>query len=340
MRTTHASVLLLGPLMLASACGGAGSGEPSAEDLVRIDMAAGEYIGSTVLLIGLEEGYFAEEGIDLHLLPASETGSTALPILDQNRIDVARMTNMVALVNAIDQGARVKVVVGAGHFEAGKCSLSALVARRGLYADDEPIDPASLKGKKIDYKEVSVEGYFLDRYLRSGGLTLDDIQESWIPQPARMEAMNRARIDFTVISEPWPTRMVEEGHRIVTPVGEVLDGFQWTMLAFGPRLLDEDREAGRRFVAGYLRAVQQFNEGPTPRNLELASRNTGLDVETLKKMCWPLIRADGSIEQESILEFQRWALERGYIRRIVAIDELWDPYFTTAYRERSVEEDR
>jgi NitT/TauT family transport system substrate-binding protein len=333
-------LLLVGPLILASACSEAGSGEPPREDLVRIDMAAGEYIGSTVLLIGLEEGYFADEGVDLRLLPASETGSTALPILDQNRIHVARMTNMVALVNAIDQGARVKVVVGAGHFEEGKCSLSALVARRGLYADDEPVDPASLKGKKIDYKEVSIEGYFLDKYLERGGLSLDDVQESWIPQPARMEAMNRGRIDFTVISEPWPTRMVEEGHRIVTPVGEVLGGFQWTMLAFGPRLLDDDREAGRRFVAGYLRAVRQFNEGPTPRNLELASRNTGLDIETLKKMCWPLIRADGAIEQESILEFQRWALERGHIRRIVEIEELWDPYFTTAYRDRRAEEDR
>jgi NitT/TauT family transport system substrate-binding protein len=340
MKTVHALVLPLMQLVLAAGCGGTAADDPPKQELVRVDMAAGEYIGSTVLLIGLEEGYFADEGVDLRLLPASETGSTALPILDQNRIDVARMTNMVALVNAIDQGARVKVVVGAGHFESGKCSLSALVARRGLYADDEPVEPSSLKGKKIDYKEVSIEGYFLDRYLERGGLTLDDIEESWIPQPARMEAMNRGRIDFTVISEPWPTRMAEEGHRIVTPVGEVLDGFQWTMLAFGPRLLDDDREAGRRFVAGYLRAVRQFNEGPTPRNLELASMNTGLDIETLKKMCWPMIRADGSIEQESILEFQRWALERGHIRRIVEIEELWDPYFTTAYRDRGAEDVR
>lgn len=340
MRTVHARVLRFLAFALATGCGASDPEDPSKQELVRIDMAAGEYIGSTVLLIGLEEGYFADEGVDLHLLPASETGSTALPILDQNRIDVARMTNMVALVNAIDQGARVKVVVGAGHFESGKCSLSALVARKGLYADGEPVEPSSLKGRKIDYKEVSIEGYFLDKYLERGGLTLEDVEESWIPQPARMEAMNRGRIDFTVISEPWPTRMVEEGHRIVTPVGEVLDGFQWTMLAFGPRLLDDEREAGRRFVAGYLRAVRQFNEGPTPRNLELASRNTGLDIETLKKMCWPMIRADGSIEQESILEFQRWALERGHIRRIVEIEELWDPYFTTAYRDRYAEDDR
>ena len=340
MRSVRLLRLLLGPLVLAGGCGGPDADDPSKRDLIRIDMAAGYYMGSTVLRIGLEEGYFVEEGVDLRLHPASETGSTALPILDQDRIHVATMTNMVALVNAIDQGAKVRVVVGAGQFEKGKCSLSAMVARRGLYGPDEPITPASLKGKKIDYKEVSFEGYFLDTYLRSGGLTLADVEQSWIPQPARMEAMNRGRIDFTVISEPWPTRMVEEGHRLVTPVGDVLDRFQYTMLAFGPRLLDEEREAGRGFVAGYLRAVRQFNEGPTPRNLELASMQTGLDVETLKKVCWPTIREDGGIESESILQFQRWALERGHINRIVDIEELWDPYYTAAFRDRPAAGDR
>ena len=334
MKPARALAPLLGLLVAIHGCGGADADPPQEPELVRIEMAAGHYISSTVMRIGIDEGYFADEGVDVRLKPASQTGSTALPILDQGRIDVARMTNMVALVNAIDQGARVRVVVGAGEFERGKCSLSALVARKGLYADDEPITPASLKGRKVDYKEVSFEGYFLDTYLRSGGLTLEDVEQSWIPQPARMEAMNRGGIDYTVISEPWPTRMVEAGHRLVTPVGEVLDRFQYTMLAFGPRLLDEEPEAGRRFVAGYLRSVQQFNEGPTPRNLELATLQTGQDVETLRHMCWPTIREDGGIASESIMEFQRWALEKGHINRIVDIDELWDPSYTAAYRDR------
>lgn len=325
---------LLPILALTAACGGAAGERPAEHDLVRIDMSAGNFIGSSALRIGVEEGYFAEEGVDVRLHPSSRTGSTSLPLLDQGRVDVARMTNMVALVNAIDAGARVRVVVGAGNFERGKCSLSALVARKGLYADGEPITPESMRGRKVDYKEVSFEGYFLDTFLRRGGLSLEDVEESWIPQPARLEAMNNGGIDYTVISEPWPTHLVEEGHRLALPVGEVLDDFQYTMLAFGPRLLDEEREAGRAFVAGYLRAVRQFNEGPTPRNLEIASMHTGIDEATLKKMCWPTIREDGGIQTESIMEFQRWALERGHIGRIVAIDEFWDPEFTTAFRER------
>lgn len=333
MMPPRALALLLGSLVLISGCGGADADPSPERELVRIEMASGHYISSTVLAIGVEEGYFAEEGVDLRLNPSSRTGSTALPILDQGRIDVARMTNITAMVNAIDQGARVRVVVGSGEFERGKCSLSALVARKGLYADDEPITPASLKGRKVDFKIASFEGYFLDTYLSRAGLGIEDVVESWIPLPARMEAMNRGRIDYTIISEPWPTRMVEAGHRLAMPVGEVLDQFQYNMLAFGPRLLDEDRDAGRRFVAGYLRSVRQFNEGPTPRNLELASRTTGLDVETLKKMCWPTIREDGGIEKESILVYQRWALKRGLTNRIVSIDEFWDPYFTEAYHD-------
>ena len=45
------------------------------------------------------------------------------------------------------------------------------------------------------------------------------------------------------------------------------------------------------------------------------------------------MRDDGGIQEEQILDFQRWALRRGYIHRIVEIDELWDPWFTESFRD-------
>jgi NitT/TauT family transport system substrate-binding protein len=309
------------------ACGG--SDDASG---VRIDMAASRFITSLPIYIAVEEGYFEDEGIDLVLHPATETGSTALPSLDQGRVATGVMSNIIAIVNAIDQGARVRIVAGKTMHASDHCGFSALVARKDLVPDGEPITPSSLRGLRIDLNPLSFEGYFLESYLAPAGLSLNDIEQVYLPVAARLEAMNRGAIDLTVISEPWLTRMIEDGHRVVTYVNEVTPNLQASVIVFGTRLLDEDRETGRRFLAAYYRGVQRLNEGPTPRNVELASRITELDPEILRRLCWPTAREDGGIEAEAILDYERWALRKGHIARVVEIDELWDPWFTEPLR--------
>lgn len=331
MRAGRRLLLLSGLLALTATCQGSDH-QGSAPGTVRIDMSTSAYLSTAALHIALQEGYFADEGIEVHLHPATESGSTSLPALDRGRLAVGTMPNLIALANTIDHGGNVRVVAGATFFAADKCSYSGLVARKGLFREGEPITPASLRGKRIDLNPLSFEGFFLDTFLARGGLSLDDIDQVYVPLAARMEAMSRGAIDLTVISEPWLTRLAEAGHPVVLRVNEVLPDLQSSTLVFGSRLLDEDRETGRRFVAAYVRAARQLNQGPTPRNVEIAGGFTRLDAETLKRMCWPTMREDGRIETERILEYQRWALGKGHIERIVGIDELFDPYFTEALR--------
>jgi hypothetical protein len=49
--------------------------------------------------------------------------------------------------------------------------------------------------------------------------------------------------------------------------------------------------------------------------------------ELLKKICWPPLRSDGSINISSVLEFQEWAVKNDLLDRAVGEDELWDPRF-------------
>ena len=76
-----------------------------------------------------------------------------------------------------------------------------------------------------------------------------------------------------------------------------------------------------------LKAVRQFNEGKTERNLELLAEFTGLDRELLEQACWPSLRDDGQINVQSILDFQAWAVEKGYLDSPVTEEQFWDPSF-------------
>ena len=77
----------------------------------------------------------------------------------------------------------------------------------------------------------------------------------------------------------------------------------------------------------YLKAVGQYNGGKTERNLEILVRHTGLGRELLKEACWPTLRDDGRINVKGVLDFQAWALARGFIDAPVREDQFWDPSF-------------
>lgn len=335
MSATRSAFLVSCLAAVVATCGEAERSADAGDALVRIDMAANPFLSNGPLYIGLEEGYFADEGIDLHLHPSSESGSTSLPALDRGLVAASTMTNLIAVVNAIDQGGRVRVVLGTSYAAPDRCSPSALVARKGLFPEGEPLMPEDLRGKRIDLNPLSSEGYFLDTFLARGGLSLDDLEQVSLPVGARIEAMNRGAIDLTGIPEPWLTRLVDAGHRVVLTRSEVIPGAQSSFLVFGSRLLEEDRDTGRHFAAAYVRAARQFNQGPTDRNVEILERNTEIDAETLRRACWSTMRNDGGIQEEQILDFQRWALRKGHIERVVEIDELWDPWFTEPIRNDS-----
>lgn len=80
-------------------------------------------------------------------------------------------------------------------------------------------------------------------------------------------------------------------------------------------------------MVAYLKAVRQYNRGKIERNIEILAKHTGLDRELLKKCCWPAFHDKGQINIESIVDFQSWALKKGFLDKGVSPDQFWDPSF-------------
>jgi len=73
--------------------------------------------------------------------------------------------------------------------------------------------------------------------------------------------------------------------------------------------------------------VRQYNQGKTPRNIEIISRRVQLDPDMARSLCWVPIRNDGAINTQSLLEFQKWGVEQGHQIRIVSDREYGDLEF-------------
>jgi NitT/TauT family transport system substrate-binding protein len=280
------------------------------------------------LLIAQDEGFFREQGLDVELV-TSRRGLEALPLLVQGDVDVFVGTVSSAIFNSIAQGAHIRIVADRGQAVAGKPTYIAFVARKALVEAGTLESPANWKGLRFDTNpDPEIKNFLLARLLEQAGLTAADVQVTSVLTPADCEALRAGSIDVTVHTEPFVTKMVQDGYGVIWKTAEeIYPDFQTSFMIYSSRLLLRERETGQRFMNAYFKGVRQYHQGKTERNLDIAARHTELDREVLRAAGWPTIREDGRINVQSLVDFQVWAAREKGIDRCVPPEEFWDPGF-------------
>jgi NitT/TauT family transport system substrate-binding protein len=317
-------LLMLG--LLTPACSSSKT-EPRPQDMITLKVIDSPYIMHGPFFIAQEEGFFAEQG--LRIEPIRMRGfSDIVSALINKQMDVSGATVTIADLNGIARGARIKFVADKSYIDPSRCAFRAFMVRRVLVERGEMKDLAQLKDRRIAAFRDGGSGYFLEMLLSKAGLTMDDVETVQVPNEVLLDAMEKGTVDAAVVMEPMLTRLVQAGHAVVWGPGwDVKAGFQSSAISFGPTLLDENPDAGRRFMIAYLKAVRQFNQGKTERNLDIMVKYMKYDRELLKQMCWPPFRDDGKINIQSVLDYQDWAVKKGMLDRSLRVDEFWDPSF-------------
>jgi len=294
---------------------------------VKLKMVLLPYLTHAPFFIAEEEGYFAEEGIQIEFVRLPRQAE-AVPSLAQSDLDVIGGATSVALLNAMARGARIKFVAERGYISSTGCTFSGLMARNTLLETGELDGPAQLKGRRISLILTTFTGYNLNRLLKKADLTLDDVEIKYLPANMRPEALESGTIDLTGTAEPWITRMSQAGQASLwISDSQELPDFSLGVVLYGPTLLEKNPDAGRRFMVAYLKAVRQYNLGKTERNLEILTKHTKLDKELLRQACWPSFRENGQINAQSITEFQDWAVKTKLLDSPVTVEQFWDPSF-------------
>jgi ABC-type nitrate/sulfonate/bicarbonate transport system substrate-binding protein len=163
------------------------------------------------------------------------------------------------------------------------------------------------------------------------GLTVDDVVISNIPSAGMVDAFNNETIAASSNAEPVLTTLLDAGNAVVLAKAEdVLGIYQSGLMVFGEKLTVDNPDLGARFLAGYLKGLEQYNLGKTERNLQILADNSGENLEILKKACWPAMRQDGSIDFKGVEPFQNWSSENGYLENGVTQDQFYDPSFLDA----------
>jgi NitT/TauT family transport system substrate-binding protein len=289
------------------------------------------FISFAPLFIARDEGYFTEQGLDVELVDFSSAASNeTIPLLVSRELDAGGIILDVSVFNAILQGNNLKYVADRGFMNPDNCPTDAYVASKTIMEAGTLADPTALKGRNVGIQSPGGSPeYIMDVFLGKYGLTQNDIQISKIPDPAtRVESLANAAIDVSVLSEPWITRAQTSGAgEVWVPFSDIVPNMSLGVIAFGPSILEDNPEAGTRFMIAYLKGVAQFNEGKTDRNVEIIANYTKLPPEAIKGSCWTSFKPDGSIDPETTLAFEKWALDKGYVDGPLELDQFWTSQF-------------
>jgi len=278
------------------------------------------------IMIAEAEGFFKAEGLDVEHVTGlrAEEGVAALVT---DGIDVLPGPVRAGFLSAVAQGAKIRIVAGQGELSRDGCTYFGIVVRPGL--QPSPATPI----RKMRTSQDGVARYIVSRMLEPHRIPLSSIETIRLPEAVLVSSLERGTIDAVAISEPGLTRSTKVG-KLWIRAQDVLPDFQWGVIAFGERLLEEDRDTGIRFMRAYERGAEQYRQGKTPRNVAIIAKATGDSEELTREACWPSFPVGSGIEWESIAQFQRWANTERLMERTVTRDQVWDSSFVSAARTR------
>ena len=314
-------------LLLAACAGAAPTAAPTAAPQpVSLKVVILPFISFAPYWIAQDDGYFKEQGLNVEFIDMTNQQDT-LPAMLGGQVDVTSGQVYAAMFNAAAKDSPVKIVADKGYINPNSCENIATIGRKGLF-DAGDIQADQLKDSRMTIVAGSWNEYFLEKQLKALNLTNTSASNTPLSSPAVFEAMNAGQVDITVQNEPWVTRMLDAGHVKLTPgISKLLPNSESAVMLYGAKLLGANADVGKRFMVAYLRAVRAYNEGKTDHNVAILSKYTKLPAELLQKMCWPALHPNGTINTESMLDFQNWAVSKGIVKTPATAAQLFDTTF-------------
>ncbi len=290
----------------------------------KITVAMQPFTAQAPILLARALGFFAEEGLDVEFIKVANS-TEAIPSLLNGDLDVFPGSANPGLLNAMARGVPVRMVADRGYLDPSGCTSAAIMVPPGR--------AAAMRANPRLVRRISIERqhgtlYLIERSLESVGLSIDSLDTKFVPPLPEAEALGKGTLDAAFVGEPWIARAVSAGKaEIWIRVEAVLPHLQSGFIFFGPSLLTQDPDAGRRFLIAYRRGVARLLDGKTPENVQIMVRETGDTPELVRQSCWPTFRADGHIDLASTQDYQRWLLKKGLVRELATPAQMWDPSF-------------
>jgi len=296
---------------------------PSSSGRTQLSIGALGAVSDAGFFIGLERGYYAAAGIDIKFVPF-DNGPAMIPAVSTGQLDAAGAASGSALFNALSRGLDLKMVADKGSNRPGFANGFVCI-RKDLLSSGTVKAYGDLKGRKVAVPATGGTAEItVDKTLQQGGLTIKDVDLTSLAYPEMAAAMANKAIAACLAIEPFATQMADKGLANSLPGVDKIDpGSESAVVIYGAKLSKDQPDLGRRFMMGYLRAVQDYDAAFTNGKdkaavIQILAKHTAVkDPALYERMTLPGLNPDGRVNLPNLETQQDYYLAHGYQKQKV-----------------------
>jgi NitT/TauT family transport system substrate-binding protein len=321
MRPPRALIAAAAACLLMAGCGGgestddAGSSEAAGgTDQVRLGVLP--LVDLAPIYLGQEQGFFAEEGIELSYQVA-QGGAAIVPSVLSGELDFG-FSNPTSLILARSQGLPIKVIApgGSSTGEEGADYGAVVVApNSGIQ------DAAGLAGRRVAVNTLrNISDTTVRESVRAAGGDPDAVQFVELPMPDMGAALQTGQVDAINVVEPFLTGALAQG---AVPVAwnwiDVSPDLTASAYFTSEQVLQEDPDLVERFAAAVARSAEYAQENPDEAR-DIITTYTQIPPEVVAEVTLP--RWEPEVNVDSTQRLIELALEDGLIESEIDVEDL------------------
>ncbi len=290
MKRFFAATLIF-TLLLIAGCGTT-SEEKKAERLPKLTIGLMPDTDSIPFIIAAERGYFAEEGVEVELVPF-KSAMERDAALQSGNLDGA-VSDLLAVIFARSGGFSLH----ATSYTDGNYNLIA-GGNAGISS------AADLHGKEIAISRNTIIEYVTDEILAVNGMGEQDVSKVVIPQiPVRLEMLQSGNLAAAVLPEPMANVAVASGSRYVTGSGDL--GINPGVIVFSDASIQEKSASVRAMYRAYNKAVEYLNHTPRAEYIDLVMEKSGFPAPARDALELKPYRPAGLPAEKDVEEAVHW----------------------------------
>ena len=288
------AVVLSLVFLFTAGCGS--ESQPKDTKLSKITIGLMPDTDSIPFIIAAERGYFAEEGVEVELVPF-KSAMERDAALQSGNLDGA-VSDLLAVIFARSGG----FALHATSYTDGNYNLVA-GGNAGIST------AADLRGKEIAISRNTIIEYITDEILKINGLDEQDVSKVVIPQiPVRLEMLQSGNLAAAVLPEPMASVAAASGNRYVTGSAEL--GLNPGVIVFADAAIQEKAESIRAMYRAYNKSVDYLNHAPRAEYIDLVMDKSGFPAPARDALELKPYRTAGLPAEKDVEEAVHWVKSR------------------------------
>ena len=298
---------LVAIIFILCACGG----RRQSTDTCILNFGVMSSLEYLPVAVAIGNGYFAEEGVEVKLQK----------FFSANDRDAALQSGKLDGCILDYTGAALQRAGGVGISLTSQCNGSfELIAGKDVLPTDD------FEGKRIAVSHNTVIDFCTDMLLESMNIDASKVQRVEINKiPLRLEMLNNAKVDFSVLPQPFAAIACSEGNQVAIRIESL--GYNVTGIVFTHKAIEERKEAIKAFYRAYNRAIDYLNDKPMDDFVKILIGEVGFTEKSLSYLHLPVFSRAQSPKTTDLEAVAKWLKKKSLLPVDYNIDSIVNPEF-------------